>query len=146
MPTNIRKLKTLSDQLYGHEKDIVRRLGYLIIKKLAGVAVLEANRTYDLAFKRTEKYRKRCFATFITYTLKGDGPWNENDVPNTVVVQVRVRGEDELHKVEALLDRDLYEDRWENSAKGFFNFRLYNSNISYIQNAFQTVKKAYDLI
>jgi len=143
MNSNEKKLRILSERLSSEEEIIAKKLGSSILT-LPGIFIMEATKTYDLAFKATDKKFKPSFATFVTYSLKHNGVWNRNDVPDSIVVQVRFKNIQNPDKIENPREWKIYFDKSIDQKKGWFNFRLMDSKTDNIKYAFQIVKSAYD--
>jgi len=142
MKSNSEKLQDLVNGLAGNEMAISEKLGKKILE-LGEVEVREGNKTYDLAFRALEKKRKPSFAAFITNTHKEKDHWNVNEVPDSLVVQVRFRSIYDPDKTN--IPKEWYvSGRWCDPAKGWFAFHIKDSTNSTIEHAFKIVKEAYD--
>ena len=107
------------------------------------VEIREGNKTYDLTFKAMEKKRKPSFAAFITNTHKEKDHWNVNEVPDSLVVQVRFRNIHDLDDTNIPKEWSV-AGRWCDPRKGWFGFRLKDATNSSVERAFKIVKEAYD--
>jgi len=128
------ELQQLVDTLMGNERKIVEKLGRIEIR--------EGNKTYDLAFKALEKTRKPSFATFITNTHKKDGDWNRNEIPDSLVIQVRFRDIHDPDKTNIPMEWYV-SGRWCDPEKGWFAFRVEDPSDDTIDRALMIVREAY---
>lgn len=136
------ELQQLVDTLMGNERKIVEKLGRRI-SELGRIEIREGNKTYDLAFKALEKTRKPSFATFITNTHKKDGDWNRNEIPDSLVIQVRFRDIHDPDKTNIPMEWYV-SGRWCDPEKGWFAFRVKDSSDDTIDRALMIVREAYD--
>ena len=135
-------LQSLVDTLSENEKALSEKLGKKILE-LGKVEIREGNKTYDLTFKAMEKKRKPSFAAFITNTHKEKDHWNVNEVPDSLVVQVRFRNIHDLDDTNIPKEWSV-AGRWCDPRKGWFGFRLKDATNSSVERAFKIVKEAYD--
>ena len=142
MENDSENLQSLVDTLSENEKALSEKLGKKILE-LGKVEIREGNKTYDLTFKAMEKKRKPSFAAFITNTHKEKDHWNVNEVPDSLVVQVRFRNIHDLDDTNIPKEWSV-AGRWCDPRKGWFGFRLKDATNSSVERAFKIVKEAYD--
>ena len=146
MKTNKDELDELSARLIGREKEIVEKLGNMIltlgdIKIGTGIRKKETT-CYDLTFIAIKKKYKPSFCTFITFTLKGSQGWNINEVADSVVVQVRFKDITDPKDIENPRNWHIYITKSIDARRGWFNFRLTDARQS--KSAFDIIKAAFN--
>lgn len=137
------KLDSLVKKLPRGEAKICSALGGLILG-LGDIDVMEQNETHDLAFKALDRKFKPSFATFITYTFKRNGSWNKNTSPDSLVVQIKYKGVKDMSEIPNPKKWPFFVFKKIDIQKGWYSFRVANSEPETIDYAFKLVKGAHD--